>query len=290
MTTESMRFRFLWVRGASFALLFTVSSDVSRALNPATLPFAPGETLTYDLTWSVFPAGHVVATLNRVGDGEGDAYEIKTTARSQGFVSLLYGLRDEFHSLFDPSTGCSRRISKTIKEGRRHKETQIIFDGSRKLAILNERDLAKPNAPAKHAENEIPACVEDVVTAFYFLRKQPLHVGQEIQVPVNDGAETHEVTVQVQAREEIQTPLGRRLAFRVEPTVFGGLYKRKGRMLVWFSDDEQRLPLRIKAMISVGTIVCNLRSVTESPQRTGTRIQDLGSSNRIGLANRNPIP
>lgn len=265
MTMKSMRFRFLWVRGASFALFFTVSSDVSRALNPRTLPFAPGETLTYDLTWSVFPAGHVVATLNRAGEGEGDAYEIRTTARSQGFVSLLYGVRDQFDSLFDPTTGCSRQISKTIKEGRRHKETQIVFDGARQLAILDERDLTKPNAAPKHAENEIPACVKDVVTAFYFLRTQPLRVGQQIQVPVNDGAQTHEVTVQVQTREQIQTPLGRRFAFRVEPTVFGGLYKRKGRMLIWFSDDEQRLPLRIKAVISVGTIVGNLRSVTASP-------------------------
>ena len=61
--------------------------------------------------------------------------------------------------------------------------------------------------------------------------------------------------------------MGRRFAFRVEPTVFGGLYKRKGRMLIWFSDDPQRLPLRIKAVISVGTIVGELQSATQSPAK-----------------------
>jgi hypothetical protein len=33
-------------------------------------------------------------------------------------------------------------------------------------------------------------------------------------------------------------------------------------MLIWFSDDEQRLPLRIKAAIAVGTITGTLRSVS----------------------------
>ena len=69
----------------------------------------------------------------------------------------------------------------------------------------------------------------------------------------------------VQAREQIQTPLGTRFAFRVEPTVFGGLYKRKGRMLIWFSDDEQRLPLRIKASMSIGTITGTLKSASPLP-------------------------
>lgn len=225
--------------------------------------FAPGEKLTYEVIWSIFPAGEVSATLRSVEDGAGDAYEITTTARSQGFVSLLYNVQNEFHSLFDPETACSRSISKKINEGRRHKETRIVFDGSRKLAILDERDLTRPHDPPKHAENAIPACVEDVVTAFYFLRRQDLQVGHPIQLPVNDGSKTYDVTVEVQAREQIQTPLGNREALRVEPKVFGGLFKRKGRMLIWFSDDEQHLPLRIKFMVSIGSLTGILRSVSQ---------------------------
>jgi hypothetical protein len=70
------------------------------------------------------------------------------------------------------------------------------------------------------------------------------------------------VTLDVQGREAIQTPLGNRSAIRVEPKVFSGLFKRKGRMLVWFSDDDQHLPLRIRFMIAVGTITATLKSVT----------------------------
>lgn len=225
-------------------------------------PFSPGEKLTYQVTWSIFPAGEVSTTISKVGEGAEDAYEVDTTAQSQGFVSLLYKVQNEFHSFFDPQTFCSHQISKKINEGRRHRETRIVFDRSRRKAILDERDLTNPKAPPKHEENEIPACVQDVVSAFYYVRSQPLHVGEQLLVPVNDGSKTHEVTVDVQTRERVQTPMGPRMAFRVEPKVFGRLYKRKGRMLIWFSDDEQRLPLRIKAVISVGSIVGTLKSVS----------------------------
>ena len=258
---ESMSFRPCTLGIAILAL----AAPVSPSASPSKLPFAPGETLTYLLTWSIFPAGQLVATLSRSGGSSGDPYEIKATARSRGFVSHLYEVHDEFQSVFDPTGICSLRISKSIQEGRRHKETHIVFDGQRKLAILDESDLTRPGDPPKHTETETPGCVTDLVTAFYYLRAQPMQVGQQIVIPVNDGNKTSEVTAQVQAREEIQTPLGRRFAFRVEPTVFGGLYKRKGRMLIWFSDDPQRLPLRITAVISVGTIVGDLQSVTQSP-------------------------
>jgi hypothetical protein len=242
---------------------------VSALVNPLLFaqakasPFQPGERLTYDVTWSVFQAGTVSATLQTAVQGSKDDYNVITTAHSQGFVSLLFNVDNQFRSVFDPKTLCSERISKKINEGRRHKLTEIVFDSGRKLAILDERDLNRPHDPPKHAENEIPNCVEDVVTAFYYLRSQDLKIGKPIHLPVNDGSKTYDVTLDVQALETIQTPLGRRSAIRVEPKVFSGLFKRKGRMLVWFSNDDQRLPLRIKFMIAVGPITATLKSVNQ---------------------------
>jgi len=258
--------RFAISRTALFLVTLLAAAPLgSEAPEPAgSGPFAPGETLSYDVTWSIFPAGQVTVTLKRAEGRTPEAFEVVTTARSQGFVSLLYNVQNEFHSYFDPATACALEIRKNINEGRRHKNTRIVFDAGRRLAILDEEDLTKPGTPAKHTENEIPACVADVVTAFYQVRRQTLRVGEPILVPLNDGAKTYEVTVEVQAHEPIQAPLGLRNAFRVEPKVFGGLYKRKGRMLIWFSDDEQRLPLRIQASLAIGTLTGTLKSVTNT--------------------------
>jgi hypothetical protein len=249
-----------------FAFL-TVSLTVA-AENPPE-PFTQGEMLTYDVTWSIFHAGEVTATLQSAGNGSNDAYEVIATARTQGFVSLLYDVNNQFRSFFSPQTLCAQRIMKNIHEGSRHKDVLIVFDTIRNLALLDERDLPHANAPGKHTENEIPACVEDVVTGFYYLRRQYLTVGHTIEVAVNDGAKTQRVVVEVQAREKIQTPLGMFNAFRVEPKgingLLNGLLRSQGRMLIWFSADNQQLPLRIKTMISLGSITGTLRSVSRPP-------------------------
>jgi Protein of unknown function (DUF3108) len=253
-------------------ILAGCSIALAQAPAVGALPFVPGETLEYNVTWSIFPAGQVTATLKRLNDGPQDAYEIDSSAESSGFVSLLFGINNHYRSIFNPNTLCSREIYKTINEGRRRKQTHIVFDSARKVAILNEVDLSKPNHPVKHATDTIPGCVEDILTSFYYLRREPMYVGEKIRLPVNDGSATHEVIVDVQQRGRLQTPVGIRYAFRVEPRAIGDLYKRKGRMLIWFSDDSQRLPLRIKAMLGVGAITGNLVSVSNhsssSPPRS----------------------
>ena len=251
------------VAGLLFLFLL-IPLAAGRAQNPHE-PFAPGESLDYDVMWTIFRAGEVTATLG-TSAGKHDAYEVTATARSQGFVPLLFYVDNVFRATSSPQTLCSEGIVKKVNEGHRHKDTKIVFDYDRKLALLDERDLNQPEAPPKHAEFDIPPCVEDVVTAFYYLRRQHLEIGHTIELPVNDGSKTQRVIVEVQAREKVQTPMGTFDALRVEPKVFNGLLKRKGRMLIWLSADERQLPLRIKAMISVGSITGTLRSVTYQKQ------------------------
>ncbi len=240
-------------------LSLTLATGIAQTSQQA---FEPGETLTYDVTWTVFRAGVVTTSLRTIGEKNNDSYEITATAQSQGFVNILFAVNNVFRATSSPETLCSEGITKNVREGRRQKDTHIVFDYTRKLALLDERDLNQPSAPPKHEEFDIPPCVEDVVTAFYYLRRQPLMVGHTLELPVNDGSKTQRVIVDVQAREKVQTPVGIFDAVRVEPKVFNGLLKRKGRMFIWFSDEPRHLPLRIKAEISVGTITGTLRSVS----------------------------
>jgi hypothetical protein len=247
---------------AAWLLVFLlITFAVGYAQNPPE-PFTPGEMLTYDVMWTIFRAGVVTATVRTSGDANRAAYEVTATARSEGFVPLLFSVDNIFRATSSRQTLCSEGIVKQVNEGHRHKDTRITFDHTRKLALLIERDLNQPKEPPKLAANDIPPCVEDVVTAFYYLRRQRLEIGHTIELPVNDGSKTQRVIVDVQAREKVQTPMGTFDAIRVEPKVFSGLLKRKGRMLIWFSADERELPLRIKAMIAVGSITGTLRSVT----------------------------
>jgi Protein of unknown function (DUF3108) len=247
-------------------LAMTAGNDGAQPVKNRPVAFRPGETLTYDVNWSVFPAGTITATLTQDNNSPGDSYVVTTTAKSQGFVSLLYKVQDKFRSVFNPETLCSIQISKQINEGRRHKITKITFDNHRGLAILDEHNLDESDGPPKHAEHEIPPCVQDIITAFYYVRSQPLHVGQDVKLAVNDGSKTTTIVAAVTTRRKIQTPMGIHEALRVEPSIFGNLYeKKKGKLVIWFSDDPYHFPLRIKATLKLGAITGTLSSVSPTP-------------------------
>jgi uncharacterized protein DUF3108 len=237
------------------------------AQSPKSAPPESRETLTYAVTWSVFDAGRVTATLESAGNQPGDDLHARAVARSQGFASVLFNVEDQFDSTFSPGHVCSHHIRKKINEGSRHRDLDLTFDEGRREAVLTERDMTRPEAPARHAENPIPPCVQDVVSAFHYVRRQPLRVGQTFHVPVNDGGKTFDIAVEVQAREPVRTGLGTLEAFRLEPKVFGDFYKRKGRMWVWISDDDERYPVKVKMTISIGAITATLKSASSGPAK-----------------------
>jgi len=242
------------------------TSGIARQATPKSLPFSAGEALTYDVKWSIFPAGKLTATLSRDKNSHSNAFVITTRAQSQGFVSLLYKVQDKFRSVFNPETLCSIQITKQINEGPHHKLTKITFDQQRGLAILDEHGTDGDDEPPKHKEHPIPPCVQDIITAFYYVRSQSLHVGQDVKLAVNDGSKTTMVVAVVTGRKKIQTPLGTHEALRVVPSVFGNLYKKKkGKLAIWFSDDKHHYPLRIKASLKLGSITGTLVSVSPVP-------------------------
>jgi hypothetical protein len=243
------------------ALLISVRPGPSAA-QQAKLPFSPGEKLHYTVRWRLVPAGEAELTLGREEAAPAGRWKVTAKANSMGYVSNIYKVEDEYQSTFRSSNDCSSGIRKVINEGDRHREVTIEFDQRRRLALMRDRE-ASPNAPPPRQEQSaIPACVHDIVSAVYYARSQPLTVGQSFEIPVNDGARTVRIRVEVQAKEEIPTPVGKFQAIRVEPDVFSGnLFKEKGRMFIWFSDDPERLPVQLRAQMGIGTITAVLAAV-----------------------------
>ena len=99
----------------------------------------------------------------------------------------------------------------------------------------------------------------------YAIRTKNLRVGELVRFPINDGGRTYDVTVEIQAQEEVRTPAGTFQAFRLEPKVFDGLFKSKGRLFVWLTADAARVPVQLKAKINIGTITAALTQVDRIP-------------------------
>lgn len=245
---------------------WTVVAVQKPSLTANPLPFEVGERFTYNVSWKVFDAGIATMTLaEKTSFQNEEAYRINATVYSTGIVSALFKVVDVFESFFQARDLCSRRITKKIQEGRRHRETVVTFDAKARQARMEDRDLNLPDLPPKRTESPVPSCVQDVISALYVIRTKTLRVGELVQFPINDGGRTYDVTVEIQAQEEVRTPAGTFQAFRLEPKVFDGLFKTKGRLFVWVTADAVRMPVQLKAKINIGTITATLTQADRVP-------------------------
>ena len=210
------------------------------------------ETLNFGVEWRFVRAGDV--QVKWTGDTRADL-QLKTT----GLVASLYTVLHKYQATYDPGL-CVTTINLEAHENRRNREVKVTFDRENKRAHFLEKDL-NTGATALAKDIEIPACAHDVMGALHKLRQLLPAVGTSIELPVSDGKKVIMARVEAQQREMITTPLGQFSAIRYEAFLFNGVfYARKGRLFLWITEDEKRLPiqLRIQLPFYVGTITLQL--------------------------------
>lgn len=229
-----------------------------------------GEQLSYNATWRLWKAG--LATLTLTSDGS--ERKIDFSAVSTGVAAILFPVRDQIESDYDPQSFCARQVVKDTLEGRRKRHTEINYYPLRDNLVLDEQNLDGPRPLAKHQVKPIPGCVLDLFSALYYVRTLPLHLGEVYNFPVNEGGNTVEVQLTPDLKERVVTPAGSFATIRAEPSVFNNaVFHRPGRMWIWFSDDARHLPVMVKAKVSWGTITAVLAHVSETPTRRSAQRQ-----------------
>ena len=213
-----------------------------------------GETLVYGAEWRVFNAGTATLRLEQSGQDQ----RVLGTADATGAVALLYHVRDRYESAFDASSFCSKKITKNIEEGLRKVDTNIVFDYQRSKAVLDQKNIKKNET--KHTENDIPACVTDILSAFYYVGSLPLEPGKTFSFPLNDGGKTVTVDVHAEAKEQVKTPAGTFNTIRVQPDVPSGVLKGKGKIWIWYAEDL-RMPVRLRGKLFWGTVTFTLQRI-----------------------------
>ena len=209
--------------------------------------FPNGQTYVLSVEWHFFNAGVAKVRMEPAGAQQ----KVTAVADSMGTVNLLYGIHDRFESYFDPRTFCSQRVFKHTEE--------VRYEYRRRKSVLTEKNLKTQEN--KRVENDVPMCVTDVVTGFYYLATQQLIQGRTYTFPINDGGKTTDVRATVGDHEQIKVPAGTFSAIRVEAEPVTGPLKGKGKVWVWFSDDGDHTPVQMRAKLGWGTLVFKLQRI-----------------------------
>jgi Protein of unknown function (DUF3108) len=209
------------------------------------------ERLTYTIEWRLIHAGNAVL--------ESGPSSAVLKLESAGMVSTLYKVDDTYRAQFD-APFCVTSSLMDSKEGSRHRETAINFDRNRNRAFLTEKDVLK-NSIVSKTDVQIPNCVHEVLAALLRLRRTKIEIGQSAQLPVSDGRKFAAVKVEAQERERLKTPAGTFHTVRYEVNLLNGVvYARGGRVFVWLTDDDRRLPVqfRLRMNFPLGTVTLDL--------------------------------
>ncbi len=217
--------------------------------------FPVGQTYVYGGQWRIFNAGTASLRMEKAGQEN----RIVASADAAGTVALLYHVQDKLESFFDPASFCSRSTSRHVEEGFRRVDTNITFDYAHRKAVFDQKNLKKNET--KHEVHEIPNCVTDMLSAIYYVASLPLEPGRTFSFPLNDGGESVDVNLHVEAREQIKTPAGTFNTVRTQPEAAKGLVRDKGKLWIWYTDDAAHVPVQMRARMSWGTLTFQLQRI-----------------------------
>lgn len=237
------------------AQLSTVPAPMPALAPPrAGYSFPEKQTLTYSVDWRVFTAGTAVVHFEAEGPNE----HITASADTVGAINLLFHVSDHFQSIFDRSRGCTYEFNKQTVEGRRQVNASLKVDYAQSKSVLDEKNLI--TGQTRHVETSVPGCITDLLTGVFYASSQPLEIGQSFTIPLVDAHRTIPVTMKVERREEVKTPLGTFKTIRVQPTAAAGVVKNRGNIWIWYTDDERHIPVQMRARLFWGTITFRLVS------------------------------
>ncbi len=216
-----------------------------------------GENLVFTVDYGFYRAG--TATMSIIGMENvngGLCYHIRTTAESNDFISKIYKVRDRVDSYIDMKGIFSRRFEKRLREGGYSSDEFVDLYHDRLIALSTKQ---------KRAFKEIPLYVQDILSTLYYIRTFDLTAGKNETIEAYADGKVYPLKVIVHKKEKVETPAGKFMCILVEPMMKSeGIFRQKGRLLVWMTDDRYKIPVKMTSKVAIGNIAVKLESYRKS--------------------------
>ena len=142
-------------------------------------------------------------------------------------------------------------------EGGYKKEIQIDFNQSSKMATIV--DFINDNKKIVPFPNK----AQDMVSSFYYLRNNldthSLKENDEFDLDMFFDSENYKFKLKYLRKEVLDTEFGKVSCLVFRPYVESGrVFNEKESLTIWVSDDDNKIPLLIKADLAVGSLKASL--------------------------------
>jgi hypothetical protein len=224
-------------------------------LTPTHVGFGVGEKLVFSVQYGLVTAGEATLEIRNLAVIQGQpCYRIISDARTNDFFSKFYQVRDRYESCMDTTQLYTLRYEKHIREGKFKRDEVVDYDQVGHRAIYKDKEVP------------IPPMAQDVLSALYYVRTLPLEVGQSIAIANHTDGKNYPLIVKVHRRERVKVDAGEFDCLVVEPILRGpGVFTQQGRLTVWLTDDDVRMPVLMKSKVVIGHVAAILKSYQLAP-------------------------
>jgi hypothetical protein len=214
--------------------------------------FSVGERLTFNVNYGFITAGYAEMNIPMLDTVLGTTtYKVEFTVRSTPTFDLFFKVRDRYETYLDTATIVPWRFEQHISEGKYTRDYVAVFDHQSATARTDEGDFP------------IPPFVHDIMSAFYYARTidySGFRMGQKVLLQNFFKGKTNPLEIKYLGKQTVEVKAGRFDCIIVEPLVKeGGLFKSEGRILIWMTDDANKIPVKVSTKIVIGTIDAELK-------------------------------
>lgn len=233
--------------------------------------FHPGEKLSFVIRYGFVKAGNAVMEVKDVIPDHGrPAYRVISKARSNSTFDIFFKVRDQVESHIDTLGIFSWYFKKMLREGGYKFDLFVDYDqffGKAHIKTIRyQNETPLKIKTQQEYDLPIPPYVLDILASFYYVRTQKLRVGDPIYLTNHDNRKVYDLKVIIQKRETIKVKAGTFRCILVEPQLRGeAIFKQKGRLWVWLSDDRYKIPVQMKSAVFIGKITTELTKIEGIP-------------------------
>ena len=214
--------------------------------------FGVGERLVFDVNYGFINAGEAVmyvAGYDTISTHK--CYRVEFTVNSHPSFNWIYKVEDRYLTYIDVDAIVPWKFEQHIREGSYRRDFIAEFDQVRHIARTTE------------GQYEVPEYVHDIMSAFYYARVldySNMKIGEGPTLFNFYKDKSHELKVRFLGRQELEVEAGTFNTIVVEPLVKeGGLFKSEGRIVIWLSDDDRKIPVRVNTKVVIGSIDTELK-------------------------------
>ncbi len=220
--------------------------------------FKDGEFLKYRIHYGLLNAGYATLTNSETPYNGKPHYHVVGEGYSTGAVKVFFKVEDRYETFMDKSTLLSSKFIRKIKEGSYQRDqTMIIDQANKKITYTNNKDKTSKNYT-------FTGQMHDMISAFYYLRNMntdKYKTGDFISLNIFMDNETLNFRLKILGRENIKSDFGTVKCLKIRPSVLSGrVFKEQESVTMWVTDDDNHVPIQIKAELAVGSLKADLSS------------------------------